>query len=76
MRLRYRTADNNNRTRERITVKRAGSVVASWHRPLAAASWDRIQSVRWTPARRGPYHFCVRAWDEAGNARTSCARLA
>ena len=41
MRLRYRTADNNNRTRERITVRRAGSVVASWNRPLAAARWDR-----------------------------------
>lgn len=76
MKLRYRTADNNNRTRERITVRRAGSVVASWNRPLAAARWDRLQSVRWTPNRRGPYRFCVRAWDEAGNTRASCARLA
>ena len=76
MRLRYRTADNNDRTRERITVKRAGTVVASWRRPLAAADWAKIQSVRWTPTRPGPYRFCVRAWDEAGNSRTSCARLA
>ena len=76
MKLRYRTADNNNRTRERITVRRAGSVVASWDRPLAAARWGRLQSVRWRPTRRGPYRFCVRAWDEAGNTRASCARLA
>ena len=76
MRLRYRTADNNNRTRERITVSARGSVVASWDRPMAAARWVKIQSVRWTPTRPGPYRFCVRAWDEAGNSRTSCARLA
>ena len=76
MRLRYRTADNHNRTRERITVSRGGSVVASWRRPLARARWVKIQSVRWTPTRPGPYHFCVRAWDEAGNTRTRCARLA
>ena len=36
MRLRYRTADNNDRTRERITVKRAGTVVAS-----GAGLWQR-----------------------------------
>jgi len=75
VRLRYRTADNTGRTRERITVVRAGAVVAAWSRPLAAARWSTIQSVPWTPRSRGRHTFCVRGWDQAGNTRTDCARL-
>jgi hypothetical protein len=75
IRLRYRTADNTGRTRERITVVRAGAVVAAWSRPLAAARWSTIQSVPWTPRRRGPHTFCVQGWDQAGNTRKDCARL-
>jgi Ca2+-binding RTX toxin-like protein len=73
IRLRYRTADNTGLTRERITVVRAGSVVAAWSRPLAAARWSTIQSVLWTPRSRGSYSFCVQARDPAGNTRSDCA---
>ena len=75
IRLRYRTADNNERTRERITLARGGSIVAVWRRPMAVAQWSTIQSVRWTPRRTGAYSFCVQAWDPAGNTRRSCTTL-
>lgn len=75
IRLRYRTADNAGSTRERITVVRAGSVVATWSRPLAAAQWSMIQSVLWTPRSKGSYSFCVQARDPAGNTRSDCAPL-
>ena len=75
IRLRYRTADNAGSTRERITVLRAGSVVATWSRPLAAAQWSMIQSVLWTPRSKGSYSFCVQARDPAGNTRSDCAPL-
>ena len=75
LRLRYRTADNTGLTRERITVLRAGAVVAAWSRPLASARWSTIQSVPWKTARRGSYSVCVQARDPAGNTRTDCAPL-
>jgi hypothetical protein len=75
LRVRYRTADNTALTRERITVLRAGAVVAAWSRPLAAARWSTIQSVLWKPKRRGSYSVCVQARDPAGNTRTDCAPL-
>jgi hypothetical protein len=75
LRVRYRTADNTGLTRERITVLRAGAVVAAWSRPLAAARWSTIQSVPWKPKRRGSYSVCVQARDPAGNTRTDCAPL-
>lgn len=75
VRLRYRTADNSDRTRERITVARSGSVIASWTRRMAVARLSEIQSVSWTPRRRGRYTFCVRAWDPAGNARRDCRTI-
>src|ERR687891_405197 len=75
LRLRYRTADNTGLTRERITVLRAGAVVAAWSRPLASARWATIQSVPWKPARRGSYSLCVQARDAAGNHRTDWAPL-
>lgn len=73
LRLRYRTADNNGRTRERLTVLRSGSVVRSWTRGMATARWRLIQSALWTPSTAGAYAFCVQAWDPAGNARRDCA---
>ena len=75
LRVRYRTADNTGLTRERISVLRAGAVVAAWSRPLAAARWSTIQSVLWKPKRRGSYSVCVQARDPAGNTRTDCAPL-
>jgi hypothetical protein len=75
IRLRYRTADNTGLTRERITVVRGGSVVATWSRPQAAAQWSTIQSVLWTPRSKGSYSFCVQARDPAGNTRSDCAPL-
>jgi Ca2+-binding RTX toxin-like protein len=75
IRLRYRTADNTGLTRERITVVRAGSVVATWSRPTAASQWSTIQSVLWTPRSKGSYSFCVQARDPAGNTRSDCAPL-
>ena len=73
LRLRYRTADNNNRTRERITVSRGGSLVASWNRRMAPAQWGTIQAISWRPRTAASYSFCVNAWDPAGNTRRSCA---
>lgn len=75
IRLRYRTADNNARTRERITLARGGSIVAAWTRPMAVAQWSAIQSLPWTPRRSGPYSYCVQAWDPAGNTRRDCTSL-
>ena len=75
IRLRYRTADNSGLTGERITVVRAGSVVAVWSRPQAGAQWSTIQSVLWTPRSKGSYSFCVQARDPAGNTRSDCAPL-
>jgi len=72
--LRYRTSDApSGKTREKITVTRAGSRVASWSRRMALARWDRMQSVAWTPRSAGSFKVCVRAWDPAGNTRQSCA---
>jgi hypothetical protein len=75
LRLRYRTSDNNARTRERITVSRGGSVVASWSRGMAAAQWGTIQGINWRPRSAASYSFCVSAWDPAGNTRRSCAGI-
>ncbi|MGH3022362.1 MAG: hypothetical protein ACRDNI_01780 [Gaiellaceae bacterium] len=75
VRLRYRTSDNNDRTRERITVTRSGSVVASWRRPMAVAQWSTLQSVRWTPRRSGRHRLCIQAWDPAGNSSRDCRVL-
>ena len=75
LRLRYRTSDNNDRTRERITVTRSGSVVASWRRPMAVAQWSTLQSVRWTPRRSGRHRLCIQVWDPAGNTSRDCRIL-
>jgi hypothetical protein len=75
MRLKYRTADNTHRTRERITVARNGSLVSSWSRRMGTAAWGTVQYVSWTPRTAGSYSFCVRAWDSARNSRRDCAAL-
>ena len=75
MRLRYRTADNNGRTREKITVSRGGSLIASWSRRMAPAQWGTIQAINWQPRSAASYSLCVRAWDPAGNTRRSCAGI-
>jgi hypothetical protein len=75
VRLRYRTSDNNARTREKITVSRGGSVVASWSRGMAPAQWGTIQGINWRPRAAAAYSLCVSAWDPAGNTRRSCAGI-
>jgi hypothetical protein len=73
--LRYRTADNTHRTRERITVSRSGSTVASWSKGFGSAFWGTTQSVSWTPHSAGSYSLCVEAFDPAGNSRRDCAGI-
>jgi hypothetical protein len=75
LRLRYRTSDNNARTREKITVSRGGSLVASWNRRMAPAQWGTIQGINWRPRTAASYLLCVSAWDPAGNTRRSCAGI-
>jgi hypothetical protein len=75
VRLRYRTADNNGRTREKITISRGGSPVASWNRRMAPAQFGTIQGLNWRPATAASYSLCVSAWDRAGNTRRSCAGI-
>jgi hypothetical protein len=75
LRLRYRTADNNNRTREKVTIGRGGSVLRSWTRGMATAHWSTVQSIPWTPSSAGQYSLCVQAWDPAGNSRRNCAAI-
>ena len=75
LRLKYRTADNTHRTRERITVSKSGSVVASWSKRMRSAFWNTTQDVSWTPHSAGSYSLCVRAFDPAGNSRRDCASV-
>ena len=74
LRLRYRTADNTHRTRERLTLSKGGSVVERWTKRMANANWFTIQAVDWTPRSAGYYKFCVKAFDRAGNARNGLRR--
>jgi hypothetical protein len=76
IRLRYQTADNMLKTRERLTIRRNGNVIRSWTRSMARASWSDVQVVSWSPARAGSYRFCARAWDRARNTRMDCAAVA
>ena len=75
MRLRYRTGDNNGRTRERVTIARSGKVLRTWSRGMAIARFSTVQSVGWTPQAAGRYSLCVTAWDPAGNSRRDCAAI-
>lgn len=75
IRLRYQTADNTHKTRERLTIARNGNVIRSWSRSMALASWTDVQAVSWSPSRVGSYRFCARAWDRATNTRVNCASV-
>ena len=77
--LRYRIHDDSGSTRERIRVFRPGGRLLWTYRTALAPSEAGV--VYWVPwhAPRGigtRLRFCVRAWDEAGNASApSCAVL-
>jgi hypothetical protein len=73
--LRYRTADNSGKTRERVTLRRGGVLLRAWTRPVAGAPWGMIQRVLWRPRAAGRYSLCVNATDPAGNGRRSCAPI-
>jgi hypothetical protein len=75
MRLRYRTADNSGRTRERLTLRRNGAVVRTWSRAMAGAPWGMVQRVSWRPRVAGTYSLCVSAWDPAANNQRGCRRF-
>ena len=75
LRLRYRTADNNDRTREKLTLSKGGSVVERWTKRMANANRFTIQDVDWSPRSAGNYKFCVKAFDRAGNGRKDCAGI-
>jgi hypothetical protein len=75
MRLRYRTADNNDRTREKLILSKGGSIVKRWTRAMGNARWWNVQGVDWRPRSAGSYRFCVRAWDRASNTRKDCAGI-
>jgi hypothetical protein len=75
IRLRYRTADNNNHTREKLTISRNGSVVERWSKSMGTARWWNIQGVSWRTGTAGTYSFCARVWDPAGNMRRDCAQV-
>lgn len=77
-RLRYTVADDSGLTRERVQIYRGTRLVATRRTALAPSSAGIVYWTRWTVPRRlhGPLRFCVRAWDEAGNASLRrCARL-
>jgi hypothetical protein len=77
-RLRYTVSDDSGLTRERIQVYRGSRLLLARTTAYAPVEkglvyWLRIAVPR---ALRGPLRFCVRAWDEAGNASPRrCARL-
>jgi hypothetical protein len=77
--IRYRLSDDSGSTRERIRVFRAsGRLLWTYRTELAPSEAGRVYWVPWQ-APRGVgtrLRFCVRAWDETGNAsRPSCAPL-
>ena len=77
VRLSYRVADASGRTRERVRVFRGRRVVRTLTTHLSTRVAGRTYHVLWrAPRRPGRLRFCVRAWDEAGNASArSCAPL-
>lgn len=77
--IRYRLRDDSGSTRERVRVFRAnGRLLWSYDTELAPSRAGRVYWVPWQ-APRGVglrLRFCVRAWDETGNAsKASCAPL-
>jgi hypothetical protein len=76
--IRYRLRDDSGETRERVRIFRRGRLLWTYFTELAPSRPDAVYWVPWE-APRGigrRLRFCVRAWDEAGNAsRRSCAPL-
>ena len=75
VRLRYRVSDHGGATREIVTVRRRGKVSRTVRTQVSAKS---LRGVAWRAPRRprGPYTFCVRARDAAGNTSAlSCAPI-
>jgi hypothetical protein len=77
--IRFRLRDDSGSTRERIRVLRPnGRVLWTFATELAPSRAGRVYWVPWLAPRGAGLRlrFCVRAWDEAGNAsRVSCAPL-
>jgi hypothetical protein len=77
-RLRYTAWDESGLTRERVRVYRGTRLVATRTTALAPSTRGIAYWTGWRVPRRltGPLRFCVRAWDEAGNASPRrCSRL-
>jgi hypothetical protein len=76
VKLTYRVRDDRGQTSERVLVYRGRSLVARLARTLRPTDDATVYWVAWrAPRRRMLGHFCVRAADASGNAKTSCASL-
>ncbi|MBD0317893.1 MAG: S8 family serine peptidase [Thermoleophilia bacterium] len=77
VRLSYRVSDASGRTRERLRVFRGKRIVRTLATRLSTRVAGRTYHVLWRAPRRPiRLRFCVKAWDEAGNASArSCAPL-
>lgn len=78
VRLRYRLTDNSHRSRERVTIRHAGKVMATIRTALSRITSGRTYFVTWRAPRTAPasLSFCVVAYDPAGNqSAPSCAQL-
>jgi hypothetical protein len=76
--LQYTVWDESGLTRERVQVYRGTRLVGTRSTALAPSRRGIAYWTGWRVPRRlsGPLRFCVRAWDEAGNASPRrCARL-
>jgi len=67
--LRYRATDNNGATREEIRLYGRAPLGVK-RRRLSVTAPGVVEMVNWVVPNgaAGPFRFCVRAWDAAGNA--------
>lgn len=75
VRLAYRVSDDSGPTRETVTVRRRGRTTYTVKTRLAQGP---VRTISWRAPRRlpGPFSFCVRAVDAAGNvSSSSCAAI-
>ena len=76
VRLRYRVHDNGGRTTERVLVYRRAKLLKTFRRPLRSTDAAVAYRVSLSFAARGPYRYCVRAIDAAGNhSSLACAAI-